>query len=424
MSSKSLSLEEIDLSSAAFWERPLDERAHAFARLRAHAPIAHFPDPIIEDAPFPMAEGSGNYAITRHRDIAEVSRNPRTYVSGKGAVSLHDLPQEMVDYFSGLISTDDPRHARLRRVVSNAFSPRRIAEIERMIDEVAAEIVQTVAADGACDFATQVAALLPLRVVCRMMGVPASEEPTVLGCANTILSGGDPEYVRDDLHPLVAFVEAAMTLVGLMTELSADRVTAPTDDLTSVLLHADVDGDALTSQELSSFFVELVIAGSETTRTAISHGLLAITEYPAELAIWQADFDAVSRSAVEEIVRWASPIIWMRRTVATTAELSGVNLEPGDKVVLYYWSANRDEDVFADAESFDVRRDPNPHFGFGAPGPHFCLGAHLARREITSMFRELFRQVPDIAVSGAPDRLRSSFMNGIKHLPCTYSPRG
>jgi cytochrome P450 len=378
---------------------------------------------VIEDAPFPMEEGRGNYALTRHRDIADVSRHPEIFTSGRGAVSLHDLPQEMVQYFSGLISTDDPRHARLRRVVSNAFSPKRVTEIERMIDEIARAIVGAVAGNGSCDFATQVAAPLPLRVVCQMMGVPPSEEGTVLACANTILSGGDPEYVTDGVHPLIAFVEAAMTLVGLMTELSEHRVTAPVDDLTSVLLHADVDGEAMTPQELSSFFVELVIAGSETTRTAISHGLLALTQYPAQRAIWKSDFDLVSRSAVEEVVRWASPVIWMRRTVAVPTELSGISFEPGDKVVLYYWSANRDEDVFVHPASFDVRRDPNPHFGFGAPGPHFCLGAHLARREITSMFRELFHRVPDIAASGEPDRLRSSFMNGIKHLPCTFSPQ-
>lgn len=423
MSTQPLSIEDIDLSDLAFWDRPLHQRERAFALLRARRPLAYFRDPVLEDAPFPMEEGRGNHAITRHRDVAEVSRHPEIYASGRGAVSLLELPQEMVDYFSGLISTDDPRHARLRRIVSNAFSPRRVLQIERMIDELAHEIVEGIAAVGRCDFVTEVAALLPLRVVCQMLGIPRSEEPTALACANTILSGGDPEYVKAGTHQLVAFVEAATTLIELMNELSKDRVVSPRDDLTSALVNADIDGESLTRQELGSFFVELVIAGSETTRAAISHGILALTEFPEQRAIWGADVEGIASTAVEEIVRWASPVIWMRRTVTVPTVLSGTALEPGDKVVLYYWSANRDDQVFVDADRFNVRRSPNPHFGFGAPGPHFCLGAHLARREIKSVFREMFRSIPDIVAIEEPDRLRSNFMNGIKHLPCAFTPR-
>ena len=287
---------------------------------------------------------------------------------------------------------------------------------------LAGEVVDGIASAGQCDFVTEVAAPFPLRVICQMMGVPRSEEPTVLACSNRILSGGDSEFVGDGTHPLLAFVESAMTLIGMMEELGTHRVEHPVDDLTSALVNADVDGASLSRQELGSFFVELVIAGNETTRTAITHALWALTQFPEQRERWLEDFEGHAGTAVEEIVRWASPVIWMRRTVCEPTELSGVALEPGDKLILYYASANRDESVFEDPAHFDVLRDPNPHLGFGAPGPHFCLGAHLARREIRTLYRELFQRLPDVVATGEPDRLQSNFINGIKHLPCAFTP--
>jgi methyl-branched lipid omega-hydroxylase len=192
--------------------------------------------------------------------------------------------------------------------------------------------------------------------------------------------------------------------------------------VTSALVNADVDGEALTHQELASFFVLLVTAGNETTRTAIGHGLWALTQYPDQRGRWQADPEGVAATAVDEIVRWASPVIWMRRTVAEPTELSGTPLVPGDKLLLLYSSANRDAEVFEDPYTFDVLRDPNPHLGFGAAGPHFCLGAHLARRELKVIFSELFRRLPDLVATSEPDRLRSNFVNGIKHLECAFTP--
>jgi len=210
----------------------------------------------------------------------------------------------------------------------------------------------------------------------------------------------------------------------LMEDIGKFRVEHPTDDLTSALVNANVDGEALSHAELASFFILLVVAGNETTRNAISHGLLALTEHPDQRARWQADVEGVAATAVDEIVRWATPVIWMRRTVSEETVLSGTELHPDDRVILVYSSANRDEDVFDDPYRFDVTRNPNPHVGFGAPGPHFCLGAHLARRELMVMFRELFRRLPDIESTGEPDRLRSAFINGIKHLDCTFTPAG
>ncbi|HEX4083223.1 MAG TPA: cytochrome P450 [Acidimicrobiales bacterium] len=422
---ETLALEEIDLSDLDFWALPADVRDGAFKTLRRERPISRFDEPDLRDrstlAPPP---GPGFWAVTRHRDITEVSRQPEIFRSGQGAISVLDLPPEMLDYFGGMISTDNPRHARLRRIVSTAFSPKMIRATENDIGQVATDVVTEVQPRGECDFAVDVAAQLPLRVICRMMGIPASEHERVLRCSNIILSNGDPELVPADADPVVAFLTAAQELVALMHDLGEHRLAHPTDDLTSALVNTNIDGEALTGQELSSFFVELVVAGNETTRTAIVHGLWALTEHPDQRDLWRDRFDEVSATAADEIVRWASPVTWMRRTVAEPTVLSGHPLEAGDKLLLFYNSANRDDDVFDEPFRFDLRRSPNPHVGFGSAGPHFCLGAHLARREITVMFRELFARLPDIEATGEPDRLRSDFLNGIKHLGCAFTPTG
>ena len=244
----------------------------------------------------------------------------------------------------------------------------------------------------------------------------------MLRASNVILSGGDPEFIPEGTDPVLAGLEAGKQLTDLMNELSAHRVDHPGDDLTTALITTNIDGEALTHDELASFFILLLTAGNETTRNSIAHGLWALTEHPDQRALWQADPTTIAATGVDEIVRWASPVIWMRRTVTEDTVLSGQELHEGDKVLLFYNSANRDESVFEDPFRFDVRRSPNPHVGFGAAGPHFCLGAHLARREIDVMLRRLLHRLPDIEASAEPDRLRSSFINGIKHLPCRYTP--
>jgi cytochrome P450 len=412
-----LTVDEIDLSDITFWERPWEEREGAFALLRRARPLAFFhePDPR-ETSPFAPAPGPGYRAVTRFADVTEISRNPDIYCSGRGAVSILDLPPEMVEFFAGMISTDNPRHARLRRIVSAAFNPRMIRSIEDSIERVADDIIDRVAKDGGGDLVSDVAAPLPLKIICDMMGVPESEYATVFRCSNIILSNGDPEYIAAGDDPIVELLGAGQTLTELMQGIAADRAVHPSNDLTTALISTNIDGEALTHAELASFFILLLTAGNETTRNSITHGLLAITTHPEQRAIWQADVEGTTATAVEEIVRWASPVIWMRRTLTTDAVLSGQELHEGDKVLLFYNSANRDEDVFEDPFTFDVRRTPNPHVGFGAAGPHFCLGAHLARREIDVMFRQLFRKLPDIRSTSEPDRLRSNFINGIKHL--------
>jgi methyl-branched lipid omega-hydroxylase len=418
-----LSADEIDLSDMEFWGRPWEEREGAFQTLRRERPMPHFDEPEIPEAlTYVIPKGDGYYALTRYADISEASRHPEIFLSGRGATSIVDMPAEMLDFFGSMINMDNPRHARLRRIVSAAFNPRRIKSIEDRIHDVANDVIDRVAGLGGCDFVTEVASRLPLEIICDMMGVGASEYDTVFNASNVILSNGDPEYVPEGTDPMLAFMTAAQQLNLLMTDLAAFRKEHPTDDITSALANTNVDGEALTDNEVASFFILLVVAGNETTRNAISHGLLALTRHPDQRALWAADPSAIAATGVDEVVRWASPVIWMRRTVASDTVLGETALHEGDKVIMFYNSANRDEEVFEDPFTFDVRRNPNPHIGFGAAGPHFCLGAHLARQEIDVMFRRLFERLPDIQAEGEPDRLLSPFINGIKHLDCTFSP--
>ena len=418
-----LSLDQIDLSDPDFWTLPWEEREGAFQLLRRERHMAFFEEPEIPgELALVIPEGPGYRAVTRHAHVSEVSRHPEIYRSGQGATSIPDMPEEMLEFFGSMISTDNPRHARLRRIVSAAFNPRMIKSIEDRIEFVANDVINRVAGLGGCDFVVDVASRLPLEIICDMMGVGPADYGTVFNASNVILSQGDPEYVPEDADPLMAFMTAAQDLSQLMAELAESRRGNPTDDVTSALVNTNIDGESLTASEIASFFILLVVAGNETTRNAISHGLLAMTQHPDQRALWQADPAGIASTGVDEIVRWGSPVIWMRRTVAEDVVLGDEELHPGDKLILYYNSANRDEDVFEDPYRFDVRRSPNPHVGFGAAGPHFCLGAHLARQEIDVMFRQLFERLPDIVSAGEPDRLRSSFINGIKHLDCTFTP--
>ena len=401
----------------AFWGLPLADRAAVFARLRAEERRRFYPEPVV---PF-GDKGPGFYALVRHADVVEVSRHPEVFCSRRGATNIVDLPPDFNEYFGSMINMDDPRHARLRRIVSRAFSPRLIAKFEDDVRRAAVTIVDDLLATGPCDFVPNVAARLPLKIICDMMGIPGHQYEMVLANSNIILSGSDPEFLSHDLdEAVVQILGAGQSLAELVTGLAADRVQVPVDDLVSALATANIDGEQLTSAELASFFILLVVAGNETTRTALSHALMLFTEFPEQRELLLADFENRIEGAVEEIVRYASPVLFMRRTLTRDYTMNGQAYREGDKVVLYYYSANRDEAVFADPGRFDITRSPNPHVGFGAAGPHFCLGAHLARRELTVMLRELLTRVPAIT-AGEPDRLLSSFVNGIKRLPCQFA---
>ncbi len=401
-----------------FWTAPIAERADGFARLRAAGGLPWFEQP---PSAFPDP-GAGFYALTRLDDIATASRAPGTFRSGSGATSVADVPQEFTEFFGSMINADDPRHARLRRIVSRGFTPRRLADLAGVVDRTTTAIVDDLIDAGECDAVETISARLPLTVICNMMGVPESQYRFVYDRTNVILGAADPEYVPDSGEIVPALLRSGAELAELMREMGRARLAEPTDDVTSALVNAEIDGERLTPDELASFFILLVVAGNETTRNAISWGLQLLTEHPDQRAAWLADPAAVTPSAVEEIVRWASPVIYMRRTLSEPAVLGGTELPADAKVALFYWAANRDPEHFTDPDRFDVRRSPNPHVGFGGPGPHFCLGAHLARREIAAVFSELLRRVPDVTVTGEPRRLRSMFINGIKYLPVAVSP--
>ncbi len=415
-------VDEVDLSKIEFWARPAEEREGAFALLRRERPIS-FQEEFDPPPDVPLPKGPGYWAVTRHADLLEVSRRADLYCSGKGS-QIPDLPEELNEFFGSMISMDDPRHARLRRIVSRGFTPRALKRLEGEARRRATEVVDSVIAKGECDFVTEIAARLPLGIICDMMGIPESQTHFVFEQTNIILGLGDPEYVAPGENALVAALTAGSALGKLMNEVAAERRRKPGDDLTSQLLNAEIDGEALNERELASFFVLLVAAGNETTRNAISHGMKALTDHPDERRKWAVDFERVAPTAVAEIVRWASPVIHFRRTATQDTQLGGQKIREGEKVVLWYNSANRDEAVFEEPYRFDVTRTPNDHVGFGGPGAHYCLGANLAQREITVMFRELLRRLPDLEISGEPEYLRSNFIHGIKRMPCTFTPGG
>ena len=418
--SVSVAADEINPILPEFWVRPQAAIEADLAVLRA-LPTLPFREepPVPEGTPLPV--GPGYWAVTRHADIIEVSKHADVFSSASG-ITILDSPPEFNEYFGSMIAMDDPRHARLRRLVSAGFTPRMLKRLEQSVQQVAAEIVDGIAERGEVDFVADVAAALPLRIICEMMGIPRSQYRFVFDRTNIILGASDPEYVPEGADILTALLQAGGDLAQLMADVAAKAEGGTGDDLTTALLRAEVDGDRLSHADLASFFILLVVAGNETTRNAISWGLHLLTTNPDQRALWAADVEGLAPTAVEEIVRLASPVTYMRRTATRDHRLRGTDIKAGDKLCLFYLAANRDEDVFADPYRLDLRRDPNPHVGFGGPGPHFCLGAHLARREITVMFRELFRRLPDLHSTGEPAPLMASFIHGVKRLPAAFTP--
>ena len=416
---RTLGVDEIDLSPREFWLRPIEEREGAFATLRAERPVPFFKELMVLEG---LEVGPGYWCLTRHADILEASRHPEIFSSARGATSIQDLPEQFNEFFGGMINMDDPRHGRQRRIVSRGFTPRALARLEADVERRADAVIDRVIERGECDFVADIAAPLPLGIICDMVGIPESQTEMVFEKTNLILGLGDTEMVPEGGNVIAAALGAGAELAALMNEMGADRRKNPKDDLTSVLLNADLEDGAMTEEELASFFVLLVVAGNETTRNAISHGMKALCDHPAERARWAADFEGVASTAVEEIVRWASPVIHMRRTCTQDTVIGGQAMKEGDKVVLWYNSGNRDEAVFEDPYRFDVTRRPNEHVGFGGPGPHFCMGANLARREIRVMFERIFRRLPDLEITGEPDMLQSNFIHGIKRMPCAFTP--
>lgn len=414
-----MSVEPNRIADPTFWHQPLAQRMAQFAEIREQGGVV----------PIDVYNGlldahERAYALTRYDEVVEASKHPDIYMSGKGATSIADLPIEALEFFGGFINMDNPRHAHQRRIVARSFTPSDLSSVLDSVETICTEVIDGFCERGEVDLVEVLSQPFPLLIICDMMGIPRSEFQTVLDATNVILSGGDPDFIEVG-NEMESLLGAGMSLAGLMGELIAERRDHPTDDLTSKLIHNDLAEDLLTPEEITSFFILLAVAGNDTTRNAISYGVQLLSQHPEQRARWQADVEGLSASAVEEIIRVSSPVTYMRRTLTQPATLGGVDLDTDDKVVLFYGAANRDPRVFDDPDTFDVGRNPNPHVGFGGPGPHFCLGAHLARREVAVVFRELFRRLPDLEMAGDPVPLASTgvpLVAGIKRMPVRFSP--
>ena len=409
-------IDDIRLGSLEFWDRPAERRDEAFALLRREAPVSHHdpPDNLLE---VEEVDERGYWAVVRYEDIRHVSRHPELFCSGQGT-QFGDAPQELLEATQSFLAMDAPRHTKLRGLVSSAFTPRQVKRIEDGIHTAAREIVEAAAPTGGGDFVELIAKQLPLRTISDMIGVPEADRERVVEAADVLVTVSDPE-VAGDRSPLEALGAAVWTLTEFATELAAFRERHPGDDLMTGLVQAEVDGERLTHAEISAFFVLLSVAGNDTTRHTTSHAMRALTLWPDR----RAQVLSSPQTAVEEFVRWATPVLTFRRTTTQDTELHGVPIGAGEKVVLFYHSGNRDESAWEEPWRFDVLRDPNHHVGFGGGGPHYCLGASLARTQLRAIFTELLTRLDDIE-AGEPEMFRSaSFIHGIKRMPCTFTPR-
>ena len=362
--------------------------------------------------------GPGFWAVTRYADVVTVSKDPGLFSSYRGGTNIPDYPpDDMAMIRMMMVNMDPPQHGKFRKLARTGFTPRIVAQMEPKIRVAAAAIVDEVAGLGRCDFVTKIAAELPLQVIADLLGIPQEDRHKVFNWSNRLIGFDDPEFQTSLADGKMAAAEVWM----YATQLAMMRQASPPDaDVVSALVHAQVDGEKLTEMEISSFFLLLSVAGNETTRNLISGGMMTLLENPAEKARLIADPSLIP-SAVEEMLRWISPVMHFRRTATKDVELHGQHIKEGDKVVLYYISANRDEEVFPEAHRFDVGRTPNDHLAFGA-GEHFCLGSSLARVEIRIMFEELLRRLPDLELAGDVRRLRSNFINGWKEIPVRFTP--
>jgi len=380
-----------------------------FATLRREAPVYWHPEP---------DGGPGFWCVTRYPDVVTVNRDNQTFSSARGAVFMWDLePDQLEQQRLMMLNMDPPMHTRYRRLVNKGFTPRMMTELEATVRERTRSILDKVTPRGTCDFVTDVAAELPLQVIADLLGVPQDDRHKMFDWSNRMVGSEDPEYAVSAEEAQLA----SMELFAYAAQLAEMKRADPGNDLISVLSEAEVDGERLSQLEIDLFFMLLTVAGNETTRNQISHGMLAFLEHPDELARLRERPELLS-SAIEEMLRYASPVMHFRRTATQDLTLGDTAIAEGDKVVIWYASANRDESVFDDPMRFDISRSPNEHVAFGGGGPHFCLGANLARLEIRVMFEELLPRWSDLALAGEPQRLRSNFINGIKHLPLSFTP--
>ncbi|MFT5224022.1 MAG: cholest-4-en-3-one 26-monooxygenase [Glaciecola sp.] len=405
----SVEIDQINLLADTWAQRV----PHAeFARLRRDRPV------FWHSENYPEGPDTGFWAVTKHQDIIDVSRDHATFSMELGSSFIKTQSEDnLMAMRLSILMMDPPRHDRVRKLISAGFTPRQIRGLMEKIDHHAEELVQSVAAKGQVEFVDEVSAMLPIQIICEMLGIPNKDWAQMKIWSDRLVGFDDPDLQRTPEDGNIAAAEMFMYCDALV----AEKREAPTDDILSTLVHAEVEGDRLDTAELNLFFVTLVIAGNETTRNLISHGMLALLQHPDQLAKLQANIDLIP-SAVDEMLRWGSSIQNFRRTATKDTVIGGQQIKAGDKVVTFYLSGNFDEEVFGDPFNFRVDRTPNDHVTFGGGGIHFCLGSHLAKAEIGAVIREIVTQLPDIHLTEEPVRLRSDFINGVKSMPVAYTP--
>jgi cholest-4-en-3-one 26-monooxygenase len=401
-----ISFDDIDLTDSTVFAEGVP---HAwFAFLRRNAPVWWQKE----------SDGPGFWAVTTHADCTVVNRDVEHFSSARRAAYLWELLEDdLAQQQMLMLNMDPPLHTRYRRLVNKGFTPRMVNQLHERINLAADTIIDSVIETGRADFVTDMAAELPLVVIAELLGVPHEDRHRMFDWSNRMIGSQDPEYqVGDDVPQ-----QAAMELYAYASELFATKRADPHDDLMSVLTDVDIDGEKLSDIELELFFLLLTVAGNETTRNLISGAMAAFFDHPEQ---WQKlrDDRSLLPSAVEEMLRFVSPVMNFRRQTTSPFELGGQLIEEDQKVVFFHISANRDEAVFEDPQTFDITRNPNPHMAFGAGGPHFCLGANLARMEIRVMFEHVLDRMPDIRLDGEVQRLQSPFISGVKHIPVAFPP--
>ncbi|MGH2836725.1 MAG: cytochrome P450 [Thermoleophilaceae bacterium] len=396
-----------------FWALPPAEREKGFAELRSSTPVSWHRQP--ESQLLPEAEGTGGYwAVVRYEDVREVSRDPERFRSGQG-VMFEDVPTELLEASQSFLAMDDPRHAALRKLVAEGFKPRAVKRIEDGIRTDARTIVDDLGDEHVGDFVEAVAKRLPMMTIMRMLGVPEEDQDAVLWGVDAAVSWNDPEFLAGRT-PLEVVMESMRIMTEVAFRLCAERREQPEDDLITDLVQAEVDGTRLTDAEIGAFLVLLSVAGNDTTRHTTSHAMRALGDFSDQHAFLLEDLEGRIEIAVEEFVRWASPVMTFRRTATQDTEIAGQAVAEGEKVVMFYPSANRDEAVFERPNELDIAREPNRHVGFGGGGPHFCMGASLARMQLKTIFTELLGRFPELEV-GEPAYVVGNFVNGIANMP-------